>query len=88
MTPRCFSIDPDALHLPPPAWIVRPAARPGWTRKTFALGLHLACLGVFGLTVVWPVVGPVASGELARELAMLQEAAQAWITALRGHGLR
>jgi hypothetical protein len=45
-----------------------------WTRKTFALAIHMTCLGLFGLTVVWPVASPMASGELAREFKPVLEA--------------
>lgn len=40
--------------------------------------LHLACLGLFGLSVVWPVVGPLASGQVARDFALLHQAGTAW----------
>lgn len=58
--------------------VARPATPPGWTRKTCAMVLHLACLGLFGLSVVWPVVGPLASGQVARDFALLHQAGTAW----------
>lgn len=54
------------------------AAPVGWTRKTLALAMHLACLGLFGLMVVWPVASPIARGELAREFKPLLEALESW----------
>ena len=44
-----------------------------WTRKTLALAMHMACLGLFGLIVVWPVASPLARGELAREFKPVLE---------------
>lgn len=80
MIPRRLPLDTETLRLrPEPHWVVRPARPAAWTRKTFALALHLACLGLFALTVVLPVVGPVASGELAREFQPLQAACAAWV---------
>ena len=38
----------------------------------------MACLALFGLAVVWPVVSPVASGELAREFEPVLQALAAW----------
>jgi uncharacterized BrkB/YihY/UPF0761 family membrane protein len=73
-------MDSENLRLRPEAlWIARPPAPAGWTRKTFALAMHLACLGLFGLTVVLPVVGPLGSGELAREFQPVQQACAAWV---------
>ncbi|HVE55155.1 MAG TPA: hypothetical protein VNB23_17375 [Ramlibacter sp.] len=81
MTPCRLSLDADSL-CEPQAWIVpRNARAPGWTRKTFALGLHAASLALFGLTVVWPVVGPLASGEMARDFGLLQSALEEWLKA-------
>ena len=68
MTPRRLRQDPQTLpHRPQALVVARPAPPPGWTRKTCAMVLHLACLGLFGLSVVWPVVGPLASGQVARD---------------------
>ena len=81
MTPRRLPLRPDTIVLRPSldARNVAPALpSAGWTRKTFALTLHLAGLGLFGLTVVWPLVGPIASGEAAREFAPLLVAWDAW----------
>lgn len=41
----------------------------GWSRKAAALAMHLACMALFGATVVWPVVAPLAQGELGRDVA-------------------
>jgi hypothetical protein len=46
----------------------------GWARKTLAIAIHMTCLALFGLTVVWPVASPLASGELAREFAPVLQA--------------
>lgn len=54
------------------------AAPVGWTRKTFALAMHLTCLGLFGWMVVWPVASPIARGELAREFKPVLEALGSW----------
>jgi hypothetical protein len=43
-----------------------------------ALAMHLTCLALFGLFVVWPVVAPIASGELAREFQPVLETLVAW----------
>lgn len=87
MIPRRLPLDPEILRCRPEALVLpRPRKPVGWTYKTFALAMHLACLGVFGLTVVVPVVGPVGSGELARDLHALQEACAAaadWLLSLR-----
>jgi hypothetical protein len=78
MIARRLPLDPETIRRRSEALVVaRPAAPAGWTRKTFALSLHLACLGLFWLTVVWPVLGPVGRGELARELKPLQQACEA-----------
>ncbi|HEX2543393.1 MAG TPA: hypothetical protein VHL79_00850 [Ramlibacter sp.] len=77
MTPRRLPLDAQTLRLRPPALLTpRPAAPVGFTRKTFALAMHFGCLGLFGLTVVWPVIGPIASGEVARDLQLLQAVAR------------
>lgn len=51
---------------------------PGWTRKTLALLTHLGCLALFWFLVVWPVVSPVARGELAREFEPVRKAWSDW----------
>lgn len=80
MIARRLPLDPEIARSRPEALVVaRPAADAGWTRKTFALALHLACLALFWLTVVWPVVSPLGSGELAREFQPVREAGAAWI---------
>lgn len=43
-----------------------------------ALVMHATCLALFGLFVVWPVVAPIASGELAREFQPVLETLAAW----------
>jgi hypothetical protein len=74
MTPRRLPFCPDTAmiyrSLPHPAQ----ATTVGWTRKTFAIAMHMSCLALFGLTVVWPVASPMASGELAREFAPVLQA--------------
>ena len=76
MLPRRLPLRPDSVTflrpLPPdpPAQV----AAVGWTRKTLALAMHLACLGLFGLIVVWPVASPLARDELAREFKPLLDA--------------
>jgi hypothetical protein len=72
--------DPIAFH---PQFLSIHAADVGWTRKTFALGMHLACLALFGVLVVWPVVEPIASGELAREFKPLLQAWAGWMARLQ-----
>lgn len=80
MIARRLPLDPETLRLRPEAVLVaRPTASVGWTRKTFALAMHLVCLAVFWMTVVWPVVSPVGSGELAREFALVRETSAAWV---------
>ena len=73
MMPRRLPLSPDTLSfaaaLPPPA----PAAV-GWTRKAAAMAMHIACLALFGLIVVWPLASPIASGELAREFKPVLDA--------------
>jgi hypothetical protein len=83
MTPRRLPLDSETLRLRQPALLVaRPAAAPGWTRKTLALAMHLACLALFWWTVVAPVASPIARGELAREFKPLREAWVAWVARL------
>jgi hypothetical protein len=38
-----------------------------------------ACLALFWLLVVWPVTGPIASGELVREFGPLVRVLAAWV---------
>ena len=54
-----------------------PVAGIGWARKTLAIAMHMACLALFGLTVVLPVASPIARGELAREFKPVLEALSA-----------
>jgi hypothetical protein len=79
MIARRLSLSPDTLaaHRALPRW-EPPSAQAGWTRKLTALFMHCTCLALFGLFVVWPVVGPIASGELAREFQPVLEALAAW----------
>jgi hypothetical protein len=80
MIARRLPLDPDTLRQRPQAVLMaRPAAPVGWTRKTFALAMHLACLALFWVTVVWPVASPVGSGELAREFQVVRETSAAWV---------
>jgi hypothetical protein len=81
MTPRRLALDPNAI-VPPALVNARPRAAAGLRRKALALAMHMACLGLFVASVVWPVVGPAASGELAREFGPLQEAFAAFIAQL------
>lgn len=76
MIPRRLPLDPDAIpfHRPLPSGSRGQGAPVGWTRKTFALVVHLTCLGLFGLFVVWPVASPIARGELASEFKPVLEA--------------
>ncbi len=80
MTPRRLPLRPGTYSFPGrlSAHAPAPAADVGWTRKTVALAMHLACLGLFGLTVVWPVASPVARGELMREFKPLLEVVARW----------
>jgi hypothetical protein len=76
MTPRRLRLSDDTASFGPHAPAFCRGDAPGLTRKTMALGMHLTCLGLFGLLVVWPVARPIATGELAREFKpMLQELA-------------
>lgn len=61
-------------------WKAPMPATAGWRRKTFALALHVGCLGLFGFFVVWPVASPIARGQLAREFQPVVDvlAAQGW----------
>lgn len=80
MSPRSipFTSDLAAHHLPPAdARALRSMA--GWRRKAFAMTLHAGGLGLFGMTVVWPVLGPIARGELARDFAPVLAAWAAWL---------
>ena len=80
MIARRLPLSPDTLasHHTLSLWAPSPAAPAGWTRKVAALVLHLTCLALFGLFVVWPVVSPIASGELEREFKPVLEALAAW----------
>jgi hypothetical protein len=72
---------PDSIAFPPQFLSVE-AVDVSWRRKTFALALHMTCLGLFGVLVVWPVVSPIASGELAREFEPLLRAWASWSSKL------
>lgn len=77
MTSRSLDTTPDE------AWSDPRAGTPaGLRRKAVALALHMACLALFIVTVVLPVVGPIASGELARDLQLLQAAWLEWVRTL------
>lgn len=71
MTPRRLPLRPDTFAS-------HHAAPVGLARKTFALALHMTCLGLFGLFVVWPVASPLSSGELAREFKPVLQALATW----------
>jgi hypothetical protein len=99
MTPRRLPLSPDTIyfHQPLHPTIAARMASVGWTRKLFALALHMACLALFGLFVVWPVAAPIARGELEREFRPVLQAWSAWTAcnwspaalvaqALSGHG--
>lgn len=80
MMPRRLPLRTDTTsHCPFPAVARVPVARAGWTRKTFAMTMHITCLGLFGLTVVWPLASPIASGELAREFKPVLQALASWL---------
>lgn len=76
MMPRRLPLRPEDFVSPRAVPLALPSV--SWTRKTFALTLHVGCLGLFGLLVVWPVASPLASGELAREFKPVLEALAAW----------
>ena len=80
MTPCRLPLRPDTptSHRTSPSLGRGPSGAAGWTRKAFAIALHLSCLALFGLTVVWPVASPLASGELAREFKPVLEALANW----------
>ena len=80
MMPRRLPLRPDTVTFLRPLPSDGPArvAPVGWTRKTFAIAVHMACLGLFGLIVVWPVASPIARGELAREFKPVLEALGSW----------
>lgn len=88
MTMRA-NMTPRRLPLPPQLIVVRPrnpfpevdaaVAGVGWTRKTFALAMHMACLWLFWLLVASPLVTSLRSGELAREFAPVVEAVRGWV---------
>lgn len=80
MSPRSFPLTSDLVtyaNAPADARARRSLA--GWRRKTFAMTLHAGGLGLFGVTVVWPVLSPIARGELARDFAPLLAALAAWL---------
>ena len=80
MVPRSLSLPPDVIasHRPlaADARALRSAA--GLRRKACAIALHVACFGLFGWTVVWPVLSPVVNGEFAREFEPALEALAGW----------
>jgi hypothetical protein len=69
MTPRRLPLRPDTMTFLRP--VADPAPAPvstvGWTRKTLAIAMHMACLGLFVLTVVLPLASAISRGELQRE---------------------
>jgi hypothetical protein len=73
MTPRRRRLSADSPASAAPRWKAAPLPV-GRTRKGMAITLHMACLAVFGLTVVWPVASPLARDELAREFKPVLEA--------------
>lgn len=81
MIARRLPLDPDTFgsHRTMPAAAPIQAAPAGWARKTFALALHMTCLGLFGLFVVWPVASPASSGELAREFKPVLQVLASWV---------
>ena len=76
MMPRRLPLHPHAVRssCTSPWKAPAPAVAARWPRKAMAIALHTTCLGLFGILVVWPVVSPIASGELAREFRPLLEA--------------
>lgn len=80
MSPRSISLTSDL-----PSYVTSPAdararrSRAGWRRKTFAMTLHMGGLGLFGVAVIWPVVGPIVRGELARDFAPVLQLLAAWL---------
>jgi len=69
------SSHPIAFSPPPMRATSAPA---GWTRKTFALAMHMGCLALFWTLVVSPVVTPILTGELQREFMPLLQAWSDW----------
>jgi hypothetical protein len=53
-------------------------------RKLLAAAMHMACLALFWVLVVWPVAGPMASGELAREFGPVLCAVKGEVARLAG----
>lgn len=76
MMPRRISLRPDTTASPctTPWRAPARATAASWPRKAVAVALHTTCLGLFGILVVWPVVSPLASGELAREFKPVLDA--------------
>ena len=76
MTPRRLPLHADSITFlrPRPDFTPAPVAGVGFVRKTLAIAMHMACLGLFGLTVVLPVASPIARGELEREFKPVLQA--------------
>lgn len=72
MMPRQLPIRPHEIGLSSTALPV--AASPGWTRKTFALAMHMSCLALFWTLVVSPLLTPIRTGELQREFKPVLQA--------------
>lgn len=88
MTQPSRSLPPDTVAFQP-SFLSDTRARAGsvgWRRKTFALALHVACLALFGASVVWPVASPIARGELAREFKPVLEAWEGWMALVEDRG--
>lgn len=79
MTPRRLPLRPDSLplHLRPAARVQ--AAPVALSRKALAITMHVTGLALFGIVVVWPVVSPIASGELAQEFRPALQALAGWV---------
>ncbi len=80
MTPRRLPLDPRTIVVRTPqlSELAGETFCVGWTRKAFALALHMTCLGLFALVVVWPLVSSVSSGALAREFGPALDAWTCW----------
>ena len=77
MVPRSLTLPPDVIasHRPLVADARARRSAAGLRRKACAIALHAACFGLFGWTVVWPVLSPVVNGEITREF---EPALKAW----------
>jgi hypothetical protein len=72
MMPRQLPIRPHQIGLSSTALPV--VTSPGWTRKTFALAMHMSCLALFWTLVVSPLLTPIRTGELQREFKPVLQA--------------